>query len=137
MALAAKPSWNPLNFDGTELPVELVLLVKILALAVLLTNHVRILPDRWLPFVPGIDRPPRLRAGILFNRRVRLASLVIGSVMLIAVVSSKAYYGNNETFCGLMFLLTGLYIPGRQPWTLRCQLAISCFALEADADVRR
>ncbi len=67
MALAAKPSWNPLNFDGTELPVELVLLVKILALAVLITNHVRILPDRWLPFVPGIDRPPLL----LFQRTLQ------------------------------------------------------------------
>src|SRR3984893_8226283 len=125
---AAGPSWNPLKFLGTELPAELLILVKVLALVVLLVNHVRILPDPWLPFVPGIDRiPPILfqrtlqtvfvicALALLFNRRVRLASLVLGATMLIAVISSKAYYGNNKTFCALMFFLTGLYVPGRKP----------------------
>jgi hypothetical protein len=115
-------------------------MVKALALVLLLTNHARILPDPWLPFVPGIDRiPPTLfqrtlqtvlvvsALALLFNRRVRLASLLIGSTMLLAVVSSKAYYGNNKTFCGLMFFLTGLYTPGTQPWFLRWQLAITYF----------
>ena len=140
MALAVKPSWNPLRFTGTELPTQLLILVKVLALVVLLVNHVRILPDPWLPFIPGIDwLPPALfqRAlqtafvtsalALLLNRRVRVASLVLGSTMLLAVVSSKSYYGNNKTFCGLMFFLTGLYVPGKQPWTLRFQLAITYF----------
>lgn len=141
MALASsRPSWNPLRFGGTELPTELAILVKVLALVVLLVNHVRILPDPWLPFVPGIDRlPPILfqrtlqtvfvvaALAILFNRRVRLASLVLGATMLLAVVSSKAYYGNNKTFCGLMFFLTGLHVPGRKPWTLQWQLGITYF----------
>jgi hypothetical protein len=64
---------------------------------------------------------------LLFNRRVRLASLVLGATMLIAVVSSKAYYGNNKTFCALMFFLTGLYVPGRKPWMLQWQLGITYF----------
>lgn len=140
MALAAKPSWNPLRFTGTELPTQLLLLVKVLALVVLLVNHVRLLPDPWLPFIPGIDRVPPLlfqrtlqalfvtsALALLFNRRVRLASLVLGSTMLLAVVSSKAYYGNNKTFCGLMFFLPGLFVPGKQPWTLRCRLAVTYF----------
>src|SRR3954462_1488336 len=141
MALASsRPSWNPLKFRGTELPTELLILVKVLALVVLLVNHVRILPDPWLPFVPGIDRLPPLlfqrtlqsvfvvsALAILFNRRVRLASLALGATMLAAVVSSKAYYGNNKTFCGLMFFLTGLYVPRQQPWALRCQLGITYF----------
>ena len=111
----------PTILEPAEIPrhraaTELLILVKVLALVVLLVNHVRILPDPWLPFVPGIDRlPPVLfqrtlqtvfvvsALAILFNRRVRLASLVLGSTMLLAVVSSKAYYGNNKTFCGLMF----------------------------------
>ena len=139
MALASsRPSWNPLKFRGTELPTELLILVKVLALVVLLVNHVRILPDPWLPFVPGIDRLPPLlfqrtlqtvfvvsALAILFNRRVRLASLALGATMLVAVVSSKAYYGNNKTFCGLMFFLTGLYVPGQKPWTLQWQLGIT------------
>src|SRR5215831_9061919 len=150
MALAVKPSWNPLRFTGTELPTQLLILVKVLALVVLLVNHVRILPDPWLPFIPGIDwLPPALfqRAlqtafvtsalALLFNRRVRVASLVLGSTMLLAVVSSKAYYGNNKTFCGLMFFLAGLYQPGGYNF-IRWQLAITYFgaglnkALDAD-----
>jgi hypothetical protein len=141
MALASsRPSWNPLKFRGTELPTELLILVKVLALVVLLVNHVRILPDPWLPFVPGIDRLPPLlfqrtlqtvllvsALAILFNRRVRLASLALGATMLVAVVSSKAYYGNNKTFCGLMFFLTGLYVPGQKPWPLQWQLGITYF----------
>jgi hypothetical protein len=141
MALASsRTSWNPLRFDGTELPTELAILVKVLALVVLLVNHVRILPDPWLPFVPGIDRLPAIlfqktlqtvfvvaALAILFNRRMRLASMVLGTTMLLAVVSSKAYYGNNKTFCGLMFLLVGMHVPGQKPWTLQWQLAITYF----------
>jgi hypothetical protein len=63
---------------------------------------------------------------LLFNRSVRLASLALGSTMLLAVVSSKAYYGNNKTFCGLMFLLTGLSAPGTPPF-VRWQLGITYF----------
>jgi hypothetical protein len=46
--------------------------------------------------------------------------------MLLAVVSSKAYYGNNKTFCGLMFLFAGLYKPGGPPF-IRWQLALTYF----------
>jgi hypothetical protein len=134
-----KPSWNPLKCRGTDLPLNLTVMVKVLAIVVLLVNHVRILPDPWLPFVPGIDQiPPALfkrtlqtlfvvsALAIVFNRRVRLASLVLGSTMLLAVVSSKAYYGNNKTFCGLMFFLAGLYKPGG-PNFIKWQLAITYF----------
>ena len=44
MALAMKAPWHPLKFTGTELPTQLLILVKVLALVVLLVNHVRILP---------------------------------------------------------------------------------------------
>ena len=134
-----KPSWNPLKCSGTDLPKNLAIMVKTLAIAALIVNHVRILPDPWLPFVPFLDRfPPVLfqktlqtlflvsALAIVFNRRIRLFSLIIGSTMLVAVVSSKAYYGNNKTFCGLMFLLAGLYKPGA-PNFFRWQLAITYF----------
>jgi len=134
-----EPSWNPLKCRGTDLPLNLTVMVKVLALVVLLVNHVVILPDPWLPFIPGLDRIPPLlfqrtiqtvflisAIAIIFNRRVRLASLVLGSTMLLAVISSKAYYGNNKTFCGLMFFLAGLYQPGG-PNFIRWQLAITYF----------
>src|SRR4051794_24521597 len=135
----SRPSWNPLKSSGTDLPKSLTIMVKTLAIAVLVVNHVRILPDPWLPFVPFLDLfPPALfqktlqtfflvsALAIVFNRRLRLFSLILGATMLISVVSSKAYYGNNKTFCGLMFFLAGLYKPGT-PNFFRWQLAITYF----------
>lgn len=135
----SKPAWNPLRCRGTDLPLNLTIMVKVLAMVLLLVNHVRILPDPWLPFVPGLDTlPPVLfqrtlqtvflisAIAIIFNRRVRFASLVLGSTMLLAVVSSKAYYGNNKTFCGLMLFLAGLYKQGG-PNFIQWQLAITYF----------
>jgi hypothetical protein len=139
VALAPIASWNPLKCTGTDLPVNLTIMVKVLAIVLLVTNHVRILPDPWLPFIPWIGLIPEVpfqrtlqtifvvsALAILFNRRVRLSSLVLGSAMLLAVVSSKAYYGNNKTFCGLMLFLAGLYKSGGPPF-LRWQLAITYF----------
>ena len=134
-----RPSWNPLRCTGTGLPTNIAILVKVLAIAVLLTNHVRLLPDPWLSFIPWIDSLPGplfqhtiqvvffvSALAILFNRRIQWASLAIGATMLLAVVSSKAYYGNNKTFCGLMFLFAGLYKPGGPPF-IRWQLALTYF----------
>ena len=41
-------------------------------------------------------------------------------------LDEKGRYGNNKTFCGLMFLLAGLYKPGT-PNFFRWQLAITYF----------
>ena len=133
------PPWNPLRCSGTDLPTNLTVLVKVLALVLLIVNHVRILPDPWLPFMPGIDAIPPLlfqrtiqavfvvsALAIVFNRRIRLFSALLGATILLAVVSSKAYYGNNKAFCGLMLLLAGLYKPGT-PNFLQWQLAITYF----------
>lgn len=135
----SSPSWNPLKCSGTDLPMNLTIMVKVLAIVVLVVNHARIMPDPWLPFIPGIDLiPPMLfkrtlqivfvfsAVAIVFNRRVQLFSLLLGSTILLAVVSSKAYYGNNKTFCGLMFFLAGLYKPGG-PHFIRWQLALTYF----------
>jgi hypothetical protein len=136
---SVKPSWNPLRCTDTGLPVNVTVLVKVLALALLLTNHVRLLPDPWLSFIPAIDLIPGAlfqrtiqvifvicALAIVFNRRTRFAATVLGSTMLLAIVSSKAYYGNNKTFCGLMLLLSGLYKPGGPPF-IRWQLALTYF----------
>lgn len=135
----SNPSWNPFRCSGLDLPVNLAILVKVLALVLLVTNHVRLLPDPWLPFIPILDKLPHAlfqrtlqtvfllsALSIVFNRSIRRAALVLGAVMLLAIVSSKAYYGNNKTFCGLMLFLTGLYQPGGPPF-LRWQLALTYF----------
>jgi predicted DCC family thiol-disulfide oxidoreductase YuxK len=138
MAMAAPvSSWNPLRCGGTALPVHFVVMVKSIAIALLLTNHVKLLPTPFLPFIPGLDSiPPMLfqrtlqtvfvasAIALLFNRSVRLSAFLLGACMLLGVVSSKAYYGNNKTFCGLILVLTSLYETGKDPWILRMQLVL-------------
>jgi len=135
----AKPSWNPLRIDGTGLEPNVLLAAKLIAFCLLATNHLRVYPDEpFLPFLPFLDalRAPfpfqpvteALLIGsalaLLFNRRVRMACLLLGGVIILGVVASKAYYGNNKLFCGLFILLAGLTRKGEEPSVLRWQLAI-------------
>jgi predicted DCC family thiol-disulfide oxidoreductase YuxK len=142
--LQAQPAefvrWNPLRCGGLELPTNLVIMAKAIAIALLLTRHFLLLPDPFLPFVPGMDRIPGalfqrsmqvLMVGaalaLLCNVRVRLTSFLLGMSLLLSVVASKAYYGNNKTFCGLMLVLASLHQPGRSPWMLRLQMVVVYF----------
>jgi predicted DCC family thiol-disulfide oxidoreductase YuxK len=135
---ASRPGrWNPLRCGGLELPTNLVIMVKAIAIALLLTRHFLLLPDPFLPFIPGMDLVPGaffqrgmqvLMVGaavaLLLNVKVRLTSFLLGMSLLLSVVASKAYYGNNKTFCALMLILASLHQPGRSPWMLRLQLVI-------------
>ena len=131
---------NPLRCGGTSLPIPLLLAAKIVALALLLTNHVRLMPDPFLPFVPVLDAlpGPAFRLGLqavfvvsavalLLNQWVRVSALVLGSTLLLAVVASKAYYGNNKTMCGCLLFLIGLYHERTGSWLIRVQLALVYF----------
>lgn len=133
-------SWNPLRCGGTALPTPLLLLAKIVALAYLLSD-IRMLPEPFLAFIPALDvfigstawvwtlRSVFFAAGLalLFNRWPRASALAMGLAVMTAVVSSKAYYGNNKLFAGSLLLLVGLYHPRTGPWLLRLQLALTYF----------
>ncbi len=133
--------WNPFRVTGTPMPPNLLLVCKILAVCILATGHVGILPDPFLPFVDGLDEltdPVTFRlslqtvcvsaaVALLFNRCVRGSALVLGSCLLLAVLSSKAYYGNNKTFVGLALVLAGLSDFDQPPYLLRWQLALVYF----------
>ncbi len=113
-----QPLTQPFRLTGLELPPQTVLLCRLLALTILFTWHPRQIQTPFLPFLPGLDElPPVLfqrtiqtvlvlgSLAILFTRRLRLAALVTGSALLLAVLSSRAYYGNNKTFTGLLLVL--------------------------------
>lgn len=112
-------SLNPLRCDGTALPPNLLLLAKLVALTLLFTNSVRLLPGLVLQLVFFAGA-----IALLFNRWVRLSSVVLGLTILFAVASSKTYGGRDEVLCGAMLLLTGLHLPGRSPWPLRLCMVI-------------
>ena len=134
-------SRNPLRCGGTALPTEVLLMAKLIALALLLTNHVRLMPDPFLPFVPVLEHiaPPAVfqntlkvlfvtsALALLFNVAVRASAFTLGATILVAILSSKAYYGNNKTFCGLMLLLAGIYVPRWGKALLQAQLALVYF----------
>ncbi|MDX1981376.1 MAG: DCC1-like thiol-disulfide oxidoreductase family protein [Bryobacteraceae bacterium] len=136
--MAASGAMNPFRCSGTDLPPNVLMMAKLIALALLLTNHQRLLPDPFLPFVPGLDRMlpgPVFQTllktvfltsalALLFNRWVRVSCLLLGGSMLLAVLSSRAYYGNNKTFCALMLILAGLHVRGAEPRILRWQVAL-------------
>ena len=42
---ALKPSWNPLCCTGTDLPMNLTVMVKMLAIVLLIVNPIASLPD--------------------------------------------------------------------------------------------
>lgn len=138
---ALSGSRNPFRVTGTPMPPNLLLMCKLLVVAILGTGHIRLLPEPFLPFIDGLDRltdPDVFRIALqtvavvsalalLLNRCVRASALVLGSCFLVAVVSSKAYYGNNKTFCGLALLLAGLSDFDRPPYLLRWQLSLVYF----------
>ncbi len=136
-----KPSWNPLRLSGGPLPVPVLLAAKLLVVTMLATGHVGTLPDPFLPFLPVFDRigaPEGFRAALqilfllgsaalLLNRRVRLASLVVGATILVGIAASRIYWANNTFFCGAILTLIGLHSSERSVWLLRVQVALIYF----------
>ena len=87
-----EPSWNPLRCRGTDLPLNLTIMVKVLAMVLLLVNHVRILPDPWLPFIPGLELFPPL----LFQRTLQTV-FVLAAIAIVLAPSAATAAGLAET----------------------------------------
>jgi predicted DCC family thiol-disulfide oxidoreductase YuxK len=134
-------SWNPLRCGGTALPLPLLLMAKIVAITFLLSTVDRVMPAPFLPFLTQLDAFADSHAFamvlqvvftgsavlLIFNRWPRASALVMGCAVITAVISSKAYYGNNKLFAGSLLILAGLYHPSTGAWLLRLQLAIVYF----------
>src|ERR1700680_3330397 len=99
-------SRNPFRFGGSELPMPLILVAKLLAVCILGRFIWRDLPDPFLPMVPVLDlfrSTPyfgwALRGAVLIgsvavllNYRARAACLMIGSVFLLGTLTSRVYF---------------------------------------------
>jgi predicted DCC family thiol-disulfide oxidoreductase YuxK len=131
---------NPFACRGFGLPPELLLAGKVLALVILWTGFWRTFPEPFLPFVPGMDAFPAgvvrygltgmLVAGcwgLLLNVWVRGAAFVAGAAILLAIGSSRVYYGNNHLLAGLLLVLLGLYTERWGRALLRGQIALVYF----------
>jgi len=128
---------NPLRCAGTELPPNVLLLAKAVAIGLLLHGYVAELPAVFLPFFPRLDAPDPhwfrrvliggaciAAAALLFNVRVRIACLILGAVFLLAIASSMPYYRNAIVYSGCVLLLAGLSDADERPWLLRAQVSL-------------
>ncbi len=131
---------NPLKLSGLSLPPQVVLVCRLIALALLLTNHQAQIQTPFLPFLAIFDAfPPEafqltLKAalllgalGTLFTSRTRTFAALAGAALLLAVLSSRGYYGNNKTFAGLILVLSSLSNPTGPPRLLQWQFALVYF----------
>lgn len=120
---------DPLRIHGTELPANLLLAAKCVFVVIAIQGLVVSLPEPFLPLVPGL-RPSRpawiavgmrvvaLAAGValLLNRKVRIASLALGLVVLFALLGARGWYRNGRFFVAAVLILIGLW---RAPWGTR------------------
>lgn len=140
MTDAAPRSWNPFNCAGTELPINVLLMAKLMVVAVVFMGEWSKLPERYLPMLPFLDHVPAdlyewslkaafalAAAGLLLNRNVRICCLVLGLVFLFATLGARGYYRNSKVFTAAMFLMTGLQKPGGTPWLFHAQFALMYF----------
>jgi hypothetical protein len=137
----ATASWNPLRVSGTALPVNILLMAKILVLCFLLTGQWNLLPDHFLPFVPMFDHlgSPAIfqrtlqvaflfaAASLLLNYRVRTCCLILAGIIMAGMLSSRLYFENNRTFTACLWFLAGLYAPGQRISLIRYQVVILYF----------
>jgi hypothetical protein len=132
---------EPFRISNTELPDNVLLLAKIVALAFLATGQIRLLSWHFLPFLRFFDRlgSPALfhwtlvtiflgaAVALFYNRHVRICCLVLGSVILISLLSSRLYFENNRAYSACILLLAGLSSRQQKPWPLRLQVVLVYF----------
>jgi len=127
---------NPLRLTGCGLPPQIVLLCRLLAIAVLVSNHQKQIQTPYLPFLDALEymNADLLRVmlvggslGVLFTRHTRLCAAIAGASLLLAVLSARTYYGNNKTFTGLLFLLSSLERESGPPRLLQWQFGVVYF----------
>jgi hypothetical protein len=123
---------NPLRCDGTALPVPLLLMLKVLLLVRLPAPFDKPF-EPFLGFLNQLDPAPLTwvtllaTAAIFLNQKVRLASFLLGCVLLLELLSNRATYSNTKTFTALLFFMTGLYEERLGAWLVRLQVVVLYF----------
>jgi hypothetical protein len=61
---------------------------------------------------------------LVLNVAVRPASVLLGSIVILALLASKSAFRNHLFICGCFFLLAGLHRAGESPWLLFWQMSL-------------
>ena len=121
---------------NAPLPRNLVLLAQIVALGMIGHDVPGSLHGVFLPFLPWLDvfhASPlyeRALAGLLYvslvlvivNRWTRMAAITAGLTLLLALLSSRAYYKNDLVYCAAILFMVG--VSDRNGWFPRLQVSL-------------
>jgi hypothetical protein len=131
---------------GADVPAEVVLLVRLLAIAWLLTGHALLLPTRsvpffevlapianspvvaWAEFVVGVVSAVQL----LLGRAVRVSALTLGCLIFVTTLLSRAYFSNNRLYTACLLVLAGLEASQGPKLLLRAQVIVLYLAAGLD-----
>ncbi len=133
-------SLNPFAVRGTSLSPNVLLAAKLVTLVFLIQGLWR-LTAPYLPFIGFLDNlgsPQAFQhtlqavwllaaAGLFLNRFVQPSCGVLGGTILVAILSSSAYFTNNLTFTALLLILIGLSDRATVSTFIRAQLVVLYF----------
>lgn len=133
---------RPFQFEGTKLHPNVLLMCKML-IYLMIAHHIFFkISDPFIPFIPFLDHfntyPNVFKYimrtlfavgafAVVFNIRVRLASLIVGSVVIINILASKPLFFNHTFICGCALFLAGLTNDKDPPYLLIYQLSLVYF----------
>jgi len=140
--LSSPDRWwiRPVAIFGTDLPPNLVLLAKLIAMGLVLQSQLP-LSRTFVPFLEVFDMlgsPEMVRGtlififglgsvALLFTSRVRAPSLVLGLTILISMLAARATFKNNLTLCAALLIMIGLETQRGQGRMVRLQVAMLYF----------
>lgn len=130
------------QFEGTKLHPNVLLMCKLLV--ILMTAHHMFfkIDDPHIPFIPALDwfhnHPGLFKSifrtiyacsafALLFNIKVRTASIVNGLVVILSILASKPLFFNHSFICACALFLAGLTNDKEPPYLLIYQLSLVYF----------
>lgn len=133
---------RPFQFEGTKMHSNVLLMCKLLV--ILMTAHHMFfkINDPHIPFISALDwfhNYPNLFRNVfrsiyacsafalLFNIKVRTASMVTGLVVILGILASKPLFFNHTFICACALFLAGLTNDKEPPYLLIFQVSLVYF----------
>ncbi|WP_456438445.1 HTTM domain-containing protein [Psychroserpens sp.] len=133
---------RPFQFEGTKLHPNVLLMCKLLVILMTAHHFFFKIADPFIPFIPALDwfnEFPNVfkyslksifalsAFALLFNIKVRTASIVIGLAVILNMLASIPLFANHTFICGCALFLAGLTNDKEPPYLLIFQLSLVYF----------
>lgn len=133
---------RPFQFEGTKMHPNVLLMCKLTVLLLSIHYIFFKIADPFIPFIPALDvfnDYPNvfkyiLRTlyvlsafALLFNIKVRTASIIVGLVVILSILASKPLFFNHAFICACALFLAGLTNDKEPPYLLIFQVSLVYF----------